>query len=201
MHDVAPLDLSNAGTAAGTFARAFFDDPLFAYIQPDEGKRKRVVGAQIRLMVNIGLRCGVSDATPDAKGVVVWMPPGQEPSPMDMLRAGALSVPFRSGFSPFVRFMGAMNESDKAHAQAIEGHHWYLVGAAVDPELHGRGVGTAVIEHGLARVDGDGSPAYLETSRERNVPYWQRFGFDVAFTDRLGKDSVQYWGMVRPARS
>jgi hypothetical protein len=46
-------------------------DPIFAYIQPDEGKRKRVVGAQIRLMVNIGLRCGVSDATPDAKGVVV----------------------------------------------------------------------------------------------------------------------------------
>ena len=201
MHDVAPLDRSNAGAAAGTFAKAFFDSPLFAVIQPDEGKRKRVVGAQIRLKVNIGLRCGVSDATPDTKGVVVWMPPGQEPTPMDMLRTGALSVPFRSGFSPIVRFMGAMNESDKAHAEAIEGHHWYLVGAAVDPDLHGRGVGTAVIEHGLARVDADGSSAYLETSRERNVPYWQRFGFNVAFTDRLGKDSVQYWGMVRPART
>lgn len=106
MHDVAPLDRSNAGAAAGTFAKAFFDDPLFGYIQPDEHKREQAVESQIRLMMNIGLRCGVSDATPDAKGVAVWMPPGQEPTPMDMLRAGALSVPFRSGFSPFTSRRG-----------------------------------------------------------------------------------------------
>lgn len=69
----------------------------------------------------------------------------------------------------------------------------------VDPSLHGRGIGTALVEHGLARVDAEGGPCYLETSKERNVPYWKRFGFEVAFQDSVGKDSVAYWGMIRPA--
>lgn len=201
MHDVVALDPSHADAATETFAKAFFDDPLFVYVQPDEHKRMRVLGSQLGVLVKMSLRSGVIDATPDARGLVAWLRPGEEFTPMGMVRAGALSMPFRSGPSPFIRFMGVMDESDKAHARAIEVPHWYLAGAAVDPDVHGQGIGTAVIEHGLARVDADGLPAYLETSRERNVAYWQRFGFDVAFTDRCGKGSVQYWGMVRPARS
>lgn len=199
MHDIIPLDPRDADAATRTISRSFFDDPLYDYVEPDTSKRMKVITPLNRMMVQLFLRSGVTDVTADTKGVVLWLPPGEHISPMAMVKAGALGLPFRTGFGPLGRLMSAMGEADKAHARALPEPHWYLAGATVDPSVHGRGIGTALVTHGLERVDAHGGPCYLETSKERNVAYWQRFGFDVVFHDSLGKASVPYWGMIRPS--
>lgn len=199
MPDIVPLDPRRADAATETVSRAFFDDPLYDYVEPDEARRMRVITPINRMMVRLFLRSGVSDATADTKGVVLWLPPGRKIGPMAMLRSGALGVPFRAGLGPLWRLMSAMGEADKAHRNTLNEPHWYLAGATVDPSAHGQGIGTALVRHGLERVDAEGGPCYLETSQERNVGYWERFGFDVAFEDTLGNGSVTYWGMVRPS--
>lgn len=45
--------------------------------------------------------------------------------------------------------------------------------------MHGRGVGAALIEKALARATEDGAFAYLETTNERNLGFYGRFGFRV----------------------
>src|SRR5262245_29476379 len=54
---------------------------------------------------------------------------------------------------------------------------WLLDSIGVEPSAQGRGVGTALIEHGLERVRASGTAVVLETAQERNVPYYERFGF------------------------
>lgn len=201
MRDIVVLESGSADAAAETVSRAFFDDPLYGYVEPDETKRMRVIMPLNRMMVQLFLRSGVTDATADTKGLVLWLPPGKKISPTAMLRSGALALPFRTGLGPLGRLMSAMGEADKAHEEALGVPHWYLAGATVDPSVHGQGIGTALVEHGLTRVDAEGASCYLETSKERNVPYWQRFGFEVAFGASLGKGTVPYWGMIRPADS
>jgi GNAT superfamily N-acetyltransferase len=61
---------------------------------------------------------------------------------------------------------------------------WFLDIVAVDATARGGGLGRRLIEHGLARADADGLPAFLETSRPDNVALYERFGFRLV--DELG---------------
>lgn len=57
--------------------------------------------------------------------------------------------------------------------------HWYLSMIGVDPSRQGQGLGAALLKAGLARCDADGLPAYLESSSPKNVPLYERHGFEV----------------------
>ncbi|MWJ86787.1 N-acetyltransferase, partial [Clavibacter michiganensis subsp. michiganensis] len=55
--------------------------------------------------------------------------------------------------------------------------HWRLAEVGVGAAARGLGVGSALLAHGLARVDAEGSAAYLESSTERNRALYLRNGF------------------------
>ena len=73
------------------------------------------------------------------------------------------------------------------------GQFWYL--AQIGASTPGRGVGSALLERRLASIEG---PAYLESSNLRNVPLYQRFGFDVIEEISLPEDGPTLWTMLRP---
>jgi GNAT superfamily N-acetyltransferase len=66
-----------------------------------------------------------------------------------------------------------------------DGPHWFLAVMGVDPIHQGKGIGSALIERGLARCDGDHLPAYLEASCPRNVPFYKRHGFELLGTVQM----------------
>lgn len=57
--------------------------------------------------------------------------------------------------------------------------HWYLSLLATDPRHRGRGVGMALVEQVLARVDADHLPAYLESTNPGNLARYGRVGFEL----------------------
>jgi len=66
--------------------------------------------------------------------------------------------------------------------------------------MQGHGLGVAVMEPVLRRCDEDGIGAYLESSKERNVPYYRRHGFEVVDEIDLPR-GPRIWLMWRePAR-
>jgi ribosomal protein S18 acetylase RimI-like enzyme len=69
----------------------------------------------------------------------------------------------------------------------MERHHpaeacWYLPLIGVDPSCQGRGHGSALLRYALEQCDRDGVPAYLESSNPRNIPLYQRQGFEIIGT-------------------
>jgi GNAT superfamily N-acetyltransferase len=65
-----------------------------------------------------------------------------------------------------------------------------------EPDGQGKGKGSAVLAPVLAQCDRDGEGAYLESSKERNVPFYERHGFRV--TEELTvKDGPTLWLMWR----
>jgi GNAT superfamily N-acetyltransferase len=78
----------------------------------------------------------------------------------------------------------------------------YLQGLGTDPPRQGEGLGSAVLQPVLARCDRDGLPAYLETTKERNVGFYESHGFAVVARTRLPLDGPPMWFMWRePAES
>jgi ribosomal protein S18 acetylase RimI-like enzyme len=78
--------------------------------------------------------------------------------------------------------------------------HWYLGGIGTDPPLQGSGIGTELMRSRLARCDAAGMPAYLESSKERNVPFYERHGFTVTRELRIPDGGPLLWLMWRDPR-
>ena len=57
-------------------------------------------------------------------------------------------------------------------------------------------MGSALIDHMLARIDDDGLPAFLDTSAPDNLGYYERFGFRVTAESTL-PNGTPLWGMTR----
>jgi hypothetical protein len=67
-------------------------------------------------------------------------------------------------------------------------------GAQLGAATPGRGVGSALLEHRLAGITG---PAYLESSNQRNVSLYGRFGFEVIQGIPLPDGGPTLWTMLR----
>ena len=101
----------------------------------------------------------------------------------DVLRIGAL---------------GVLAEMSEVHPSEP---HWYLEGLGTHPDWQRRGLASAVLDPVLEQCDADRLPAYLETQRETNVPFYRRHGFEVIGTKQLPDGGPNMWLMWREAGS
>ena len=92
--------------------------------------------------------------------------------------------------------VAALGEMGALHP---EEPHWYLFSIGVDPHHQGEGLGSLLMEHALPMSDADGTIAYLESSNPRNVPFYQRHGFEVMHVVQIGS-SPTFTLMARQPR-
>ncbi|MUM34208.1 GNAT family N-acetyltransferase, partial [Mycolicibacterium sp. CBMA 361] len=90
--------------------------------------------------------------------------------------------------------MGASALRGQAASELMKKHHpeephWYLAVIGSDPTVRGGGYGQALMRSRLDRCDAEHAPAYLESSNPANVPYYERFGFEVT-----GEMTLPYGG-------
>lgn len=186
--------------AAGeVLARAFYDDPLFTYYVPDDAKRARLLPWSMAAGVRYGRLYGkVYTTAEQVAGIAVWLAPGNsDMSLLRMLRVGMILAPLRLGLGAFSRFLNAGNYFEALHKRSVPPQHWYLLFLGVDPPRQDRGVGSALLRPMLARIDEQGMPCYLETSKANNVPFWQRHGFEVVAEGDVPAGGPHVWGMRR----
>ena len=80
----------------------------------------------------------------------------------------------------------------RKHRPAFD--HWYLHTIGVRATAQGRGVGSALLEHGITRFNG--TAAYLEASTPRSATLYTRHGFVPVGTYRGTSPAA---GMLYPA--
>ena len=197
------VDRLRAGEHAATvvtLARAFHHDPLFDFLVPD-------LLSQARAALTF-LGSAVADATPfgevwvaraDAAvvGAAVWLPPGAYPRGA-VRSAVSVGRDLRSVHRLGRRIASGMRlyaEIDRHHLRVRE-PHWYLAVLGCDPGWQRRGVGTSLLAPVLDQADREQVPAYLETQKADNVPWYRRHGFDVV-ADIRATGCPQMWAMRR----
>lgn len=77
--------------------------------------------------------------------------------------------------------------------------HWYLPWFGTDPTWQSHGVGSALMQQCLGTVDEARLPAYLETPNPRNIPFYERQGFELVGCSQHG-DCPPVAFMLRPAQ-
>lgn len=188
--------------AGAVLGRAFFDDPAFVWMLPDDGRRARFQEWFSAVACRYAVRWGGAYTTASrVEAAALWLPPGVAVDAIRMLRAGMWAAPFKLGPGGFRRMVSGMGHVDDLHKESMkQERHWYLMTLGVDPPRQGQGIGSALIQPVLARADAEALPCYLETTKERNLAFYRRHGFDVLRETSLPPDGPPAWTMVRPAQ-
>ncbi|WP_432678426.1 GNAT family N-acetyltransferase [Rhodococcus pyridinivorans] len=185
---------------ARVIAEAFFDDPVFAWMFPDEEHRirrmTRFFAADARHhMVPLGAT-DIAESDGTVGGAAMWALPGRWRT--DAWTSLRLLPGFYAALGRYMKRGGQVNVTlDAAHPDEP---HWYLSTIGTSPDARGTGLGKALMKAGLDRADAEHAPAYLESSKESNVPYYERFGFEVTRAIVIPGGGPTLWGMWRQPR-
>jgi ribosomal protein S18 acetylase RimI-like enzyme len=114
-----------------------------------------------------------------------------------MMLSGLAPVPWKFGLAAFRRLMRSQAHYERLHKRDVPPRHWYLPTLGVDPPRQGQGIGGALLQPVLARADAEGLWCYLETEKEKNVPFYRKHGFEVAAEGDLAGDGPHFWTMRR----
>ena len=196
-----PVRLAEGQVAASgaVLARAFANDPLFTYVLSDPVERERLMPPFMTAWTRYGLLFGVVDVTAGpVEASAIWLPPSAVIRTAERRdRAGltavvsAFSDGARARYDAVVQYLARVREA----AQSVP--HWYLVLIGVDPARQGLGLGSLLLRAGLSRVDQDGVECQLFTEEPRNVPLYQRYGFEIAVEGDLPDGGPHFWFMRR----
>lgn len=172
MIDVRVAEASEQDAVLNTLMLAFAADPCLRFILDTPDKFFKAFRPFAAGMGGGALEAGTAWLADDGAAAALWLPPGITSDRDAMLGAVAELVDPAK--------LPAVGEVGETMAQYHpEEPHWYLAMIGVDPARQGRGYGSAILKESLRRCDEDGVIAYLESSNAKNVPLYERYGFEV----------------------
>jgi GNAT superfamily N-acetyltransferase len=177
-----------------TLTSAFLDDPLTSWIFADDAARPAQLQAWMRLTTEMGLTRGHLYTAGGNRAAAVWSPP--DVTLFDELWGARLSELLVGELGDrAAAVLGGLARAFASHSDRES--HFYLFTLGTHPEQQGRGLGAGVVEPVLAICDREGLPAYLESSKERNLPFYQRLGFEVQSEISVADGGPKLWPMRR----
>jgi ribosomal protein S18 acetylase RimI-like enzyme len=187
--------LGDAAALTTTMANAFRDDPFVSYLIPDRERHIRKLPDMFGLLFTLGRPFGGVDVTDNVEAAAIWRPPNTWHIPLHQYLTNG---PRLLGiFGPYAfRALQSMDRLEKRHPREP---HWYLQAIGTDPSFQGKGFGGILLRHRLAMIDAAGLPAYLEASKESNVPLYRHFGFAVTGEIKM-PDGPTLYAMWRAAQ-
>ena len=196
-----PVRLAEGQVAASgaVLARAMANDPVFTYMLSDPVERERLMPPLMAAWTRYGLLFGEVDVTAGpVEASAIWLPPSCDRRTEERRdRAGLTAVVSAFSDGARARYDAVVQDHDRVRGAAQSVPHWYLVLIGVDPARQGLGLGSLLLRAGLSRVDQDGVECQLFTEQPRNVPLYQRYGFEIAVEGDLPDGGPHFWFMRR----
>ncbi len=175
-----------------TIALTFITDPIARFCYPDPAHYMNAMPKFSQGHGGSSIDHNTALVIGDFAGACSWIPPGHHINEEEM------GATLEATVSPerIDRIWYFLEEFGKYEP---EEPHWYLPMIGVDPRYTGQGLGTKMLEYSLDIIDKNSEVAFLGSSNPRNIPVYERCGFEV-----MGKIEITPEGiatpMIRPAQ-
>lgn len=171
---------------------AFGTDPAARWTWPDPQQYLMHFPGFVKALGGKAFAQGSACYVNGYAGAALWLPPAVRPD-----EDALVALLQRTGAASVQEDLAAVFEQmERYHPQEP---HWYLPFIGVDPSQQGKGYGTALMKHSLIPCDRDRTLAYLESSNPKNVPLYERHGFELLGTIQVGT-SPPIFPMLRKPR-
>lgn len=165
--------------ALAVITTAFSADPAVRWMYPDSYQFLTHFPKFIRSFAGKAFETGSAYYARGFAGAALWLPPDVHPDEDALIQLFEETIADEKRedlFSVFEK-MGNYHPSES---------HWYLPLIGVDPFRQGSGYGSALMRHALVSCDLNKKLAYLESTNPRNISLYERHGFEVVGTIRVG---------------
>lgn len=178
-HEVQTATREEMDQCVAVIVLAFANDPAARWMYPDAHQYLKNFPLFVRAFGGQAFEHGSAHYIDEFGAAALWLPPGAHPDEEALVALVEDSVPAKDRETVFGVFekMGAFHPSEP---------HWHLPLIGTDPTRQGTGLGSVLLRYALAICDEQQTPAYLEATSDRNVSLYQRHGFKVLGTIRVG---------------
>lgn len=183
---------ADAERCLAVLALAFGSDPPSRWAWPDPQQYLEAFPRFAQAFGGGAIEHGTANYYEGFSGVALWLPPGAAPDEASLMRVIQETVAAPRKDAMFAMF----EQMDAFHPREA---HWHLPLIGVDPAHQGKGIGAALLRHVLNACDGQKVLAYLEATSPRNVPLYERHGFEALGSIQVA-DSPPVVPMVRKPR-
>src|SRR6516165_10238457 len=178
--------------AIATLVLAFATDPVARWMYDDPHQYLLHIPRLFGALGTSSFDAGAAQCTNDGIGVAIWLPPGVhgDDGPLEAVIGESISQERQAE-------VAALFEQTEQYRPPEP--HWYLSLIGVEALHRNKGCGATLLQHRLRQCDREHLPAYLWSSNPLNAPLYQRHGFEIAGTIRVGS-SPSIYPMLRSAR-
>ena len=164
---------------------AFSADPAVRSMFPDPTQYLRNFPKFVKAFGGKAFQHGTAYHIHGFLGAALWLPPDAHPDeePLAVLIDETVAEQERKDVFAVMEQMASYHPREP---------HWYLPLIGVDPIQQGKGLGSALMRHALIRCDREKKLAYLESTNEKNVPLYERAGFELIGTIQAGMSPPLY---------
>ena len=188
--------LADVDAITAAFTTAFFHDPVWGPVFPDEHRRARQASAMWRAYAVSALRYPWTFVTPQAEAAAIWIPPGGTELTAGEARGLGELIEKAAG----LQAAASARDIEARFAAALPaGPFFHLTILATHASHRGRGLGMGLLAGTLTRIDALGAAAYLESTNPANNRRYHSAGFapHAEITMPAGHVVTTMW---RPAR-
>jgi len=171
---------------------AFGNDPVARWLYPDPLQYLTYFPQFVRTFGNKALEHKTTYFADRYIGAAFWFPPSVEPDgdPLIDLLENSVAKPEQDDLFQVLEEMSHFHPHQP---------HWYLAILGVEPTQQGKGYGSALLQPILQECDRTDTPAYLESSKPDNLPFYNRYGFEQIGLIQVGS-SPPIFPMLRLPR-
>jgi GNAT superfamily N-acetyltransferase len=162
---------SEAERSIAALALAFSTDPACRWAWPDARQYLDAFPGFVRAFAGRAFERGTAHRLGEYRGVALWLSPDDAPDEeaLEELIRHTVAGPLQD------LLLAVFAEQAAYHPREP---HWHLPLIGVDPAAQCHGYGSALLRHMLVELDRECLPAYLEATSPRNVPLYERHGFE-----------------------
>ncbi|HRK52781.1 MAG TPA: GNAT family N-acetyltransferase [Cyclobacteriaceae bacterium] len=155
---------------------SFDDNKSVNYVIKQDQRRKERIRLLVEYSFNLCLNFGDIWISDDQKGCALIMIPDRK---RFSFRSILWDIKLAFGAIGIRRVIAVMNREAKVKAHHPKNNVCYLWFIGVEPNHQNEGVGSRLLSEIIEKYEQDGLPIYLETSVDRNIPWYTRFGFEI----------------------
>jgi GNAT superfamily N-acetyltransferase len=174
-----PLGEGEDQGAIDVLVTAFTADPVIRWFYPSASGYLTHFPAFLRAFGGKSFAARTVWRLGEFGAVALWFAPNVEPDGDAVVAEVKRSV----GPGQQADLFAVLEQMDSAHPTYP---HWYLPWFGVDGAQQGKGLGGELLRNCLDVVDQDHMPAYLESPNPRNLPFYERNGFEVIGVSQAG---------------
>jgi GNAT superfamily N-acetyltransferase len=170
---------------------AFSTDPMARWAYPNPQTYLAFMPETIKAFGGKGFAHGTVHLIDGGRAAAMWLPPGvlSDSERLEVLIEQHAPPGLQAEMTQVFEQMGRFHPEEPC---------WYLPLIGVDPTSQGRGYGSALLRYALEQVDRTGAAAYLESSNPRNVPLYERHGFEALGSIQAGSSPTVIPMLRRP---